>query len=682
MTVLMIAGALVGGISVYAGLATKKIRKKKRVVKKIKASKLPAVVETAGEAVSDASREFSVASGSLGLVLTGYFFSPTLVVLGIGGLAYLTVPTWKRAYHDLVKRKRFTRMVLEGTVLPINLVFGHYIAVAGAYWVLYFAAKTMEKAKGNTVKNLADVFVAPAQQTVYVLRDDVEVEMTIEDIVIGDLLAVGAGEIIPVDGEVIGGEATVDQHMLTGESQPVEKQQGDDVFAATLLLSGNIQIKVDKAGVDTIASQTRQVLSQMTSFTDNLELRSTANADKVALPYFLTGTLTSLIKSPSAGLALLWSPLDDALYAAGPLGVLNYLNVGLRRGLLIKDGRALEVLRNVTTIVFDKTGTLTDEVPSVVNIHSCKGLPEDTVLCYAAAAEQKQIHPVALAILAAAEERNIDLPVVKSDSYKTGYGISVTSGESNIQVGSYRFMQQLSLALPDTLQVIEEQSHEFGYSLIYVAVDDEVIGAVELHATIRPDALDTISKLHKMNYKVCIISGDHERPTRHLASQLGIDRYFAETLPQDKADLIKSMQDEGEVICYMGDGINDTIALKQAEVSVSISGASTIATDTAQIVFMNEKLSNIVDLIILSKQLETTHRNILLSGTVPTAGIIGGVFFFNMGVSAAILTYLLSTGFSLGSAILPLVRESIRYKNNQTTSETKKRNNVLPTLDP
>lgn len=665
---LITTGILIGGISAYAGLRAKKALSKKpslgkRVrTKEIQIKEQENLPSIPPEPVSTVKRDFAIASGSLGLVVTGYLFLPALATVGIAGLVYLTVPTWKHAYHDLVKRKRFTRMVLEATVLPINLLFGHYVAVAGAYWILYFAVRTMEKAKGNTVKNLADVFVAPSQQIVYVLRDGAEVEMTIEDIVIGDILAVGAGEIIPVDGEVITGHATVDQHMLTGESQPVEKQQGDEVFAATLLLSGNIQIKVDKAGADTIANQTHQVLSQMTSFTDDLELRSTDNADRVALPYFLTGTITGILKSPNAGLALLWAPLDDALYAAGPLSVLNYLNIGLRRGVLIKDGRALETLRKVTTVVFDKTGTLTDEIPSVVNVHTCKDLSETEVLRYAAAAEQKQIHPVALAILEAAEQQDIDLPSVKGQSYKTGYGISVTLDERTIQVGSYRFMQQLSLTLPDSLQIIEEQSHEYGYSLIYIAVDNEIIGAVELHATIRPDALETINKLHEMNYQVCIISGDHERPTHHLAKQLGIDRYFAETLPQDKANLIKAMQDEGEVICYMGDGINDTIALKQAEVSVSLSGASTIATDTAQIILMNEKLNNIIDLIELSKQLSVTHRNTLVSGVVPTVGIIGGVFFFHMGVSAAILAYLSGIGLSMGYAMLPLLKERARNK--------------------
>ena len=686
---LMFAGILIGGgVSVYGSIkASKALKAKKKAAKKLTESietiesteddsKLPAINDVHIKAKDSDKKNLSIASAALGLVLAGSFFSP-LSVVGVGGLIYLILPTWKQAYHDITIRKRFTRMVLESFALPITLLSGHVIAVAVAYWILYFAVYNVSKAKDNTSKNLANVFVAPSHQIVYVLRDGAEIEMTMEDIQIGDTLVIGAGEIIPVDGEIISGHASIDQHMLTGESQPIEKQQGDEVFSSTLLLSGNIHIKVEKAGIDTIANQTHQILSEMTSFTDNLELRGTNTADRMALPYFLAGTATTAMKGAGAGLAIIWSPLDDALYAAGPLTVLNYLNIGLQRGVLIKDGRALETLRKVTTIVFDKTGTLTNDVPSVIRTHACGEADETEVLRYAAAAEQKQIHPVALAILAAAAEQNLDLPKVKGSSYNTGFGLSVMLGEQSIQVGSFRFMKQLSLALPESLEAVEKESHDLGYSLIYVAVDNEIIGAVELHATVRGDTVETIDKLHEMGYKVCIISGDNEKPTRHLAKQLGIDKYFAETLPQDKANLIQSMQEDGEVICYMGDGINDTIALKQAEVSVSLSGASTIATDTAQIILMNEELGQIIDLIELSKGLQKTYKNTILSSAIPTAGVFGGVLFFHVGLTAAIAAYMGGMSMSMGHAMYPLLKEKMNKSRNKNKPEELEKKDIV-----
>lgn len=612
---------------------------------------------------------YPVATASLGLISAGCLLLPALIPLGVGGLVYLVWPTWKQAYKDLTQKKRFTRMALESLVLPGTLIAGHFMAAALAYWFLYFALNNVAKAKGSATKNLASVFVTPSTRIVYVLREGVEVEQTLKDVQVGDIVVIGAGEIIPVDGTIIEGHASINQHLLTGESQQVEKQIGDPVLAASMLLTGQIQIKVEKTGEATIASQISHILNEMTSFTENLELRSIRVADRMALPSFLLGSATSVFKGVGSGLAIFWTPMDDALYAAGPLGVLNYLNIALQRGILVKDGSALEVLPHVDTIVFDKTGTLTNEVPQVIKIHACGELSQDEVLRYAAAAEHKQIHPVALAIMEAASAQNIKLPHAQSEAYQTGYGLTVTIEDHTVRVGSHRFMEMESLPLPKALHDTQLESHNFGYSLVYVAVDEVVVGAIELHASVRPGTTETISRLHKFGYKVCIISGDHEKPTRHIAKQLGIDRYFAETLPEDKAKLIKTMQQEGQVVCYVGDGINDTIALKQAEISVSLRGASTIATDTAQVVLMNESLDQIVDLIEIAKQLDRTYKNTALVSAIPTVGIIGGVFLLNFTISTAIFAYLAGMGLSFTSAMLPLAKEWRRTQNEDRETD-------------
>jgi Cu2+-exporting ATPase len=612
------------------------------------------------------SHNLSVASISLGCMVTGQIIFPPLTLLGVGGLTYLIWPTWKQGYHDLVKRRRFSRMVLESFILPGTLLSGYFLPTAFTYWFLYFSLDIVAKAKGNTSKNLSNLFIEPAHQTVYILRDDIEIESKLEEIKKDDILIISAGEIIPVDGLIIKGHATLDEHMLTGESQPVEKAIGDEVFSATILLIGHIQIRVKQTGEDTIANQTRLILDGMTSFTEGIELKGTETADRLALPYFLLGSTMTVIKGASSGLAIVWSPLDDALYMAGPLSALNYINIALERGILIKDGRALETFQQVSTIVFDETGTLTHDIPSVVKIHAYGQRQEIDILRYAAAAEQKQVHPVAQAILNEALIRELELPAVTGSSYKTGYGLSVLIDDKTVQVGSYRFMEHLSITLPKALQISEKQSHDLGYSLVYIVIDNLLAGAIELHATVRADAIETVDKLHQLGYQICIISGDHEKPTQHLAQQLGIECYFSETLPQDKANIIQSMQDEGEVICYVGDGINDTIALKQAEVSVSLKGASTIATDTAQIVLMNGELKQLVSLIELSAALKKTYKNTVLSSAIPTTGIIGGVVFFHVGLPLAITAYMLGIGMSVTHAMLPVLKE--RSKNTNKDS--------------
>ena len=279
---------------------------------------------------------------------------------------------------------------------------------------------------------------------------------------------------------------------------------------------------------------------------------------------------------------------------AGPISVLNFLQMTSQEGILIKDGRALELLSEVDTIVFDKTGTLTEEQPHVGAIYTCHSINENELLTYAAAAEYKQTHPIARAIQQEALNRELRLPEIEKTTYEIGYGLKVRLNEKVVLVGSKRFMEMSEITIPSEINAIQQQCNEHGYSLVYVALDGQLAGAIELHATIRPEAKHIISELRQRGFEIYIISGDHEKPTKKLAQEVGIEHYFAETLHENKATLIEALQKEGKAVCFVGDGINDSIALKKANVSVSLRGASTIATDTAQIVLMNENLTQLV----------------------------------------------------------------------------------------
>ena len=657
---LMLGGLMTGGL-LYSGVQARKQIARNRI------ARLKNVASSGGaradlgtsteKTLSPEEKTYPITVATLGLTIAGRFFYAPLTLLGIAGMVYLLVPTFVLAYRDLARKRRFTSVVLEALVLPGTLITGHFLAVAFAFWVLYFAMNNVAKAKWQANQNLANVFVAPSRQLVYVMRDGVELESTVKDLRLGDILVLDAGQIIPVDGTITEGNASIDQHMLTGEAQPVEKQSNDPVLAATLLLEGRIKVRVERTGSETLANQSTQILVEMTRYTDDLELRGTNAADRLALPLFLMGSATAFFLGAGRGLAIAWAPLDDALYVAGPMNVLNFLNISLRRNILVKDGRALEVLRRVDTFVFDKTGTLTKNRPEVVAVHACADFTQTEILRYAAAAEQKQVHPIALAILAAASADGIALPAVEGESFKKGLGVTVMIAARTLSIGSARFMDLLSLEIPETLQSVEERSQTYGHSLIYVAIDHAIIGAIELHASVRAEAAQTVSRLRKQGYQVCIISGDNEKPTQHLARQLGVDCCFAETLPQDKGKLIEAMQQAGRVVCYVGDGINDAIALKQAEVSVSLRGASTIATDTAQIVLMKEDLNQLLDLIVIAKRLERNFKTSVLLSAGPTIGIFVGVYFFQLSLASAVALYLAGVGLSVGQAMLPLLAE-------------------------
>jgi len=293
-----------------------------------------------------------------------------------------------------------------------------------------------------------------------------------------------------------------------------------------------------------------------------------------------------------------------------PLGMLNFLHRASREGALIKDGRSLQTLAQADTVVFDKTGTLTLEQPRVRNIHTFGGTDEDRVLSLAATAEYRQTHPIALAILEEAGARGLNAAEIDEANYKIGYGITVKTGGHEVRVGSQRFMETEETDLPDTFADMSEQSHEQGCSLVCVAADDRLIGAIEMEPAIRPEAEEVIRKLRRHRMTFYIISGDHETPTRKMAEKLGIDHYFAQVLPGDKAELVGKLQEQGRKVCFVGDGINDSIALKKADVSVSMLGASTIATDSAQIVLMDRTLRKLPDLFDISRGFQENMKDI------------------------------------------------------------------------
>jgi len=656
---MLVTGIIIGCIAaVYVGvknhkpkeladLSTKKQDTKVLLAKQAKAVSIDKQID----------KDFNIATMALVLTTAGTLIYAPLSLIGVAGLIYLVFPIWRRAYHDIVHRHRITRMVVESIVLPGVILSGYFFAAAITYWFLYFALRLMAKAKGRTTNTLETLFVTPSSRLVWVQNSGIEMEILLKDVKVGDIVIIQAGEVVPVDGIIITGTASIDQHMLTGESQPVDKDIGDLVLAATLVLSGRIHIQVEKAGEQTVSAQIGQTLNQMTQYTDLLELRSVNLADRWALPYLMLGGLAAWSFGPAGGLAILWFPLDDVLYSTGPLGVLNYLDIALKRGILVKDGRVIELLREVDTIVFDKTGTLTEEQPHIAKIHVCGQYTETELLSFAAAVEHKQTHPIARAILQAAQEQQLDFPNVQEIAYEIGYGLKVKFGQKTIYVGSERFMQQSSFAFPETIQTVQNDCDEVGHSLVYIAIDDKMAGAIELHTTIRPGAQEVINKLKQQGYNIYIISGDHEKPTKSLAQAFGIEHYFAQTLPEEKASLIEKLQKAGKSVCYIGDGINDSIALKKAQVSVSLRGASTIATDTAQVILMDKQLDQLIQLIDLAKQLESNLDKTLISGIIPSATIVVGVFAMHLSLPFAIGCYMAGMTAGVGNAMWPIIKQ-------------------------
>ena len=598
--------------------------------------------------------DFALATASLGLAAASQFLAPVFLPISAGVFIYSVVPSFKSAHKVLFKEKRLGVDVLDSIVVITCLGTGQIFAGAVLAWCLSFGRKLLKKTEDDSKKMLLSVF-GKQPRFVWLYREGIEIEIPLERLKLNDIIIVHTGETIPVDGEIVDGMAMIDQHALTGESAPAEKIKGDKVFAATIMLAGKIQVAVTSTGSETTSAKLTRILNDTAGYKLRSQSHGEELADKAVIPTLALASLGLSTIGLNGATAIINCDLGTGIRMAAPLGMLTSLTLCAQHGILVKDGRALELMRKVDTFLFDKTGTLTREQPEVGRILTFGSHSELQILQWAAAAEDKFSHPIAKAILA--KFQSLGLPMARTDEsqYHVGYGITVHVAGHTIRVGSARFMKHENISLPVELDHEMENVHEEGNSLILVAVDGALGGAIELCAATRPEAMAVIHGLRERGAQhLAIISGDHDRPTRTLARKLGMDRYFAEVLPQDKAKYVELLQKEGRTVCFVGDGINDSIALKKANVSISLRGASTIATDTAQVVFMEESLTKLLSLRDISHDLQ---RNVDRSWgliIVPNIICVSGAFLAGFGVMHSMVFNQIGAVFALINGLLPL----------------------------
>ncbi len=614
------------------------------------------------------NRNIGIASVNIGIAVILRAFYPHLLVATAPFILFLGMGWLKSAFHSIFRKHRLDMSVLDGVLVIWILLSGYFFAGSFILFMLALQKKLLARTQAISHGKLIDVF-GQHSHSVWIMTDGAEFEIPFNELKAGDIFVVKAGELVPADGTVKKGMATVDQHVLTGESRPAEKEAGDQIFASTLVLSGKIYVLAEKAGQETTAANIVEILNRTASHRTSLESEAEKFADRSVLPTFALSGLAYTLAGSNGGLAVLFSGIGYNMRIVGPVSTLNFLRIAAENSILIKDICALERLSQIDTFIFDKTGTLTLERPHVGAVHSCNGLSQETLLTYAAAAEYRQVHPIARAILAAAEEQGLNIPEIEDASYKVGYGISVNLSEQLIRVGSERFMETENLSVPDNLKMIKKECDDRGYTLVIVAVDDKVSGAVELHPTIRPEAKQVIRYLALKGRSACIISGDSEMPTQVLAEELEINRYFASILPEGKGKIIEQLQEEGKKVCFIGDGINDTIALKKADVSVSLCGASPAATDCADIVLMDGNLDSLSRLLDISLEFQSNWKENLVISVIPGVICISGVFLLHFGIYASMILYYLGLGAGLSNATLPLIR------HNKKTMQIKKQSN-------
>jgi len=595
--------------------------------------------------------------GSIVLLVAGRAY-PAAILPGIALAIYASLPIFTRTYTSVIKERKLKNDLLNGLVVTGTMATGYFLVTAIFTFVSNLGTVVVQKSKGYSEEMLKGVFDQKVS-TVWLLRDGAELETPIEEVKINDVVIVHTGELIPLDGVIIKGAVTVDQHALTGESIPVEKAEGDKVLASTVVIAGYAQVEVKQTGQNTVVAKIENVLQGTSHFKTGIQLKGETWADKAAAPILGLGILMFPLQGAAVSTAVFNMSPGNGIRLSASAQTLTHIILAAQENILIKDGRVLEQLMEVDTVIFDKTGTLTEDEHVVSRILCANnGYSEQDILYFAAATEQKVSHPLARAIIEKAEASELTLPdVALSDSrYEVGMGVTATVNGKTTQVGSLSFMEKADISIPDQIKDDVQSAIDDGFSVVMVVIEAEIVGAIEIQAQLRPEVKQVIKSLREHGIKhMYILSGDQMEPTRQMAGMLELDGYFHNVSPEDKSNIIEKLQQEGKKVCFIGDGINDVIAMKKANASISLSGASTIATDVAQVILMSGTLSELDELFEIAHNLkEKLIMTITSYTTVVLVSFTSIVFLGAPPFVALVIQSIVNNTYGMSQALLPL----------------------------
>lgn len=491
-----------------------------------------------------------------------------------------------------------------------------YFEAGGVILTLITLGKYLESVTKGKTSEAIKKLMGLAPKTAIIIRDGKEVEISIDEVEVGDVIVVKPGEKMPVDGIVLEGNTSVDESMLTGESIPVEKNAGDNIIGASINKNGTIKYKATKVGKDTALAQ----IIKLVEDAQGSKAPIAKLADVISsyfVPVVIALSIVSALawyflggKSPVFALTIFISILviacPCALGLATPTAIMVGTGKGAENGVLIKSGVALETTHKIKTIVFDKTGTITEGKPKVTDIVVTKGIKEDELLQLTASAEKGSEHPLGEAIVKGAEEKELEFKNLDFFKAIPGHGIEVRIDEKEILAGNRKLMVERNISL-ENLEEASNKLAEEGKTPMYVAIEGKLAGIIAVADTVKENSKKAIEHLHKMGIEVAMITGDNKRTAEAIAKQVGIDRILAEVLPQDKANEVKKLQAEGKKVAMVGDGINDAPALAQADIGIAIGSGTDVAMESADIVLMRSDLMDVPTAIQLSK---STIRNI------------------------------------------------------------------------
>jgi Cu2+-exporting ATPase len=607
------------------------------------------------EELRSSNRTLGLAAGGAVAAGFGALVHPALPLLGVPLLIAGIVPAARRAWRESRAKKQLSYAGLEIVQAVSELALGQVFLTAGG-WLLYAGGKRLLIATRRDARDALIASVTHAAMGAWVERDGVEVLTPLDQIQIGDRVVVRGGDQILVDGRVVQGVLGVDQRALTGESGLAELTTGDAAHAGTTVLSGEAVLVAERTGRETVMARVEALLASATSYEQQLTTRVTRVTERSVRPTLALAAFGLLTRGPIGIIGGFWTNSLDMAWMSAPYSMLNTIRAANRSGILIKDGRSLELVSKVDTVIFDKTGTLTLDRLTVAAVRSTGAFTEDDLLRLAAAIEQYQSHPIARAIVDATRHDPRPLPPTEGRRLEIGHGVRGRAGGHELLIGSVRMFALEGLEVPAWLGELEGAAAVRGHSTIYVAVDGRCAGAVELAPQIRAEARAVVDRLRARGLAVMILSGDDEGPTRALAEALGVERFVARALPEAKMAAIEALKSEGHVVCFVGDGINDVLAMHHANVSVSVAGAASLAMESAQVV-LGSGLDGLVALFEIGADFSADQRLIMNSALATTTVSAAGFIVAGFGLPALVGIYSLGVGISVFSAMRPGFRD-------------------------
>ena len=506
-----------------------------------------------------------------------------------------------------------TFMILKGNTSYVNNLY-----YESAVIIIFFIkiGKYIENRNKDKTKEAISQLMMITPKHATVIKDGKQEQVTIDEIVKGDIVVCKPGEKIAVDGEIIEGTTHIDESFITGESIPVKKEKGKKVIAGSINYEGTIEYRAEKIGKESTVSEIVKLVVEATS----TKAPIAKIADKISsifVPVIIIIAILSGIvwlaiskdisKAINTFISVLVVACPCSLGLATPLSIVIASGESSKKGILIKNSEALENAHKVKTILFDKTGTLTKGKLSISKIYNYSKLKENDIIKIVSSIEAKSEHPIAKGIVRDAKERKISLEKVKEFKNLAGLGVTAIYNDNKYIIGNKKLMDENDIKISNEIFKDEEELQLAGNSILFVAKEDKLIALLGVKDNVKENAKDVITRLKKLGMKVIMLTGDNEKTAKAIAESIGIDKVIAGVMPKDKAKIVESLKNNNELVMMCGDGINDSVSLVKADIGVSVGSGTDVAMDSSNVVLMNDNLEKIVDLIEISKK---TIRNI------------------------------------------------------------------------